>query len=277
MTELSLHPNLILLYNLLFWQMHDTHATMISLMPTADITSQSQCSFPLSLERSTESVHKHYSRQPLLVKSPKHSMSYLLAAPVIPPSDEYHHLNSYSEKIVNSTCCMMNATLRRPFGKSQKWNSSEMWWFRGYSPTATYKETEDTMWRARGSLPPSQLWSHHFQSLDAAVMVCCFPQKENCTLLQPTRRLKTPPPLWGVRFHSQIACSQGLMTGWKLRVPSDCDMVQIKESNRAFLWLPCPESPVGSPLCVPSSPRYPPTLNPHIMMLFFFPFLGGRI
>lgn len=67
---------------------------------------------------------------------------YLLATPAIPPPDEHLHRNGCSEKIVNSAGCVMNATLRRLFGKSQKWNSSEMWWFRGCSPTATYKERE---------------------------------------------------------------------------------------------------------------------------------------
>lgn len=145
-------------------------------------------------------------------------------------------------KRVNSARYVMDATLRRLFGNFQKWNSTEMWWFRGCSPTATYREREDTMWRARGSLPPSQLWSHHFQSLDAAVMVCCFPQEENCTLLLPRRKFKTPPPLWGVRFHSQTACSHRLVTGLKLRVPSDCDTVQIEEGNRPLPWLPSLET-----------------------------------
>lgn len=67
---------------------------------------------------------------------------YLLATPAVPPPDEHLHRNGYSEKIVNSAGCVMNATLRRLFVKSQKWNSSEMWWFRGCSPTATYKERE---------------------------------------------------------------------------------------------------------------------------------------
>lgn len=215
-TELSLRPSLILLHNPFFWQIYDTHATKVCL-PIADI----MVFFPFELGKES---YKHYSRQLPLVNSRRHSMSYLLATP---PPDESLHLNGFSEKIVNSMYSVMNATLRRLFGKSQKWNSSEMWWFRGCSPTATYKEREDTMWRAWGSLPPSQLWSHHFQSLDTAVMVCCFPQEENYTLLLPTRRLKPPPPLWGVRFHSQTTCSHGLRTGLKLRGHSDCDMVQI--------------------------------------------------
>lgn len=205
-TELSQHPSLLLLHNLFFWQIHDTRAAMIYPMPTADITSRSWCSFSLSPEMTTESFYKHYFGQPLLVNGSRHSVLCLLAPSATPPPDEYLHPNGYSEIseiIGNSACYVMNATLRRLLGNFQKWNSSEMWWFRGCSPTATYKEREDTMWRARGSPPPSQLWSHHFQSLDAAVMVCCFPWGENCTLLLPTRKFKTPPPLWGVRFHSQ--------------------------------------------------------------------------
>lgn len=142
-------------------------------IPTADITSRSQCSFSLSLKMTTESFYKHYSGQSLLVSGSRHSMLCLLATSATPPDEDLHH-NGYSEIIVNSACYVMNATLRRLFGNFQKWNASEMWWFRGCSPTATYKERGDTMWRAWGSLPPSQLWSHHLQSLDAAVMVCCF-------------------------------------------------------------------------------------------------------
>lgn len=137
-------PNLLLLHNLFFWQMHDTRATMIGLMPTADMTSQSWCSCPLRLEMSTESFYKHYSRQPLRVIRCRHSMSHLWATPATPPPDERLHLNGHSEIIVNSACCVMNATLRRLFSKSQKWNSSEMWWFRGCNPTATYERERET-------------------------------------------------------------------------------------------------------------------------------------
>lgn len=124
----------------------------------------------------------------------------------------------------------MNASLQRLFGNSQKWNISQMWWFRGHSPITTYKGREHALSRAWGALSPSQLRSHHFQSLHAVVMVCCFPQGESCTQwgLEPCLPLR-------VRILSQTVCSTSGMTGLSLGVPWDHEGTDVVEQQQVII------------------------------------------
>lgn len=97
----------------------------------------------------------------------------------------------------------------------------------------------------------------------------------------------TPCQLWGLEprllseglgFMLRQQALTSIMTGWRLRVPLDHDMVQIYKRNWSLPWLPSPSTKARwfTSSC-PSAPTIPLLAHIHIMMLFFFLFLRSRI
>lgn len=152
-----------------------------------------------------------------------------------------------------------------------------MWWFRGCSPTTTYKE------RMPCKEPGALCHQASCEATISKVLLLlwwsvAYHRRKPALDSMPTVGLGTPPPLRGLGFMLRQQALTSKMTGWRLRVPLDHDMVQIYKRNWSLPWLPSPSTKARwfTSSC-PSAPTIPLLAHIHIMMLFFFLFLRSRI